>query len=269
MEFSEIVNQILLPFGGVSVVLVSLSTFLGSIFSKRIINGELAQHKLDLANLKSQHEVRLTSIKNESELRLEGLKQDYAQKIEVLKAENSAQLESLRSDLQKELMKYEVFSSMSKEKFQDLFQKRIDVYEKFLSLKNEIDKSVNDDIERHFFMDDDPQPFASVVQKINDATRDNLMLISNELAVLSGELFDASSVIFTQAKVNSTYIEHGTNLNEHELIEASIEAEKATLDKLYHDCGPLYKSWISQLEKDVSMIRSTLDIAYDYFGTKH
>ncbi|EOV0101008.1 hypothetical protein ACOIXW_004639 [Vibrio parahaemolyticus] len=269
MEFSEIVNQILLPFGGISVVLVSLSTFLGGIISKRIINNELAQHRMDLEKLKLQHEVKLNAIKNENDLRLESLRQEYSQKMEVLKAENSNKLEGVRNEIKKELMKYEVFSSMSKEKFQDLFQKRIDVYTNFLALKNEIDKSASEDIERHFFMDDDPRPFAEVVAKINDATRDNLMLISNELAVLSSELFDASSVIFTEAKARSTYIEYGANLNSNELMDASLEAEREELDKLYQTCEPLYKSWLLQLEKDVSMIRSTLDIAYDYFGTKH
>lgn len=266
MGFNEIINYLVLPFGGVSVVLVALSTFLGNIFSKRIINGELAQHKLELANLRSEQEVKMAGIKSENELKTEGMKQEYLQKIEASRNENSYNLESLKNELQKELMKYEVYSSMSKEKFQELFQKRIDVYVNLLSLKNEIDQSTNDDISSHFFMDGDPQPFANIVKKINVATRENLMLISNELALLSEKLFVESSPIFTQAKVKSTYIDQRGQINPDDLVQVSIEAENEELDKLHSACGKSYSAWFKQLEKDVSTIRSTLDVAYDYFG---
>jgi hypothetical protein len=46
MELNEFVNLILLPFGGVSVVLIGLAAFLGNVNTKRIINGDLAKHKL-------------------------------------------------------------------------------------------------------------------------------------------------------------------------------------------------------------------------------
>jgi hypothetical protein len=41
-------------------------------------------------------------------------------------------------------------------------------------------------------MDDDPQPLADYVSKINEATRKDTMLVSNELEPPSGTLFEES-----------------------------------------------------------------------------
>lgn len=81
MDISEFINQILLPFGGASAVLIALAAFLGHISTKRIVNGDLANHRRDLESLKSEHS-----------LKLEGLRQEYTQKIESQKIENSRRL---------------------------------------------------------------------------------------------------------------------------------------------------------------------------------
>ncbi|MFT7334101.1 MAG: hypothetical protein ACI81S_002325, partial [Sphingobacteriales bacterium] len=54
MELNEFVNLILLPFGGVSVVLIGLAAFLGNVNTKRIINGDLAKHKLKFEAFQSE-----------------------------------------------------------------------------------------------------------------------------------------------------------------------------------------------------------------------
>jgi len=45
--------------------LIGLVGFLGHISTKRIINGDLAKHKLELENLKSQNKIKQDEIKND------------------------------------------------------------------------------------------------------------------------------------------------------------------------------------------------------------
>ncbi len=129
--------------------------------------------------------------------------------------------------------------------------------------------ALNDDVESFVFMDDNPQPFADVVKKINDATRKNSMLVSNELASLSNDLFVHSSKIFQQAEISSAQVEIQYGNSNIDAIERSTEAENIELRRLNDECGELYTSWIKQLEKDVSKIRSALDITHEFLGVSH
>ncbi|CAG23180.1 hypothetical protein PBPRB1309 [Photobacterium profundum SS9] len=258
MEFSEFLNQIFLPYGGTSVVVVAIAGFIGKIISKNIINGELAKHKLELESLKSKNT-----------LKLEVMKQDYNQKIEFQKIESTRSLESVKNDLQKEIMKHEVYTSISKEKYQELFQLRIELYGKFLKLKKEIDDSILDNAEYFEFQDEDPKPFTSLVEKINEASRENPMLMSNELAKLSSELYEKSSRVFSDAKVSVAYAEQNMYGQDSPQYEVLMEAEDSELRKMHRECGDIYNRWFVQLELDVSRIRSILDITNDFLGEKY
>jgi len=258
LEVSELINTFLLPLGGVSTFVMALAAFVGNVNAKRIINNELAQHKLKLENLSSENKIRL-----------ETLKLDYTNKLENQKLESVHQLEKTKAALQKDIIKHDIYSAMSKDKFQELFQKRIDVYEKLISLKNEIDKSVNDDIGAYFFMDDNPRPFIESIKKVNEATRNNTMLVSNELASLSENLFEISSQIFLAAEAESTYADIYSQHSKAHAYEMEMEAQNNVSSKLSNQCLDIYNKWFEQLEMDVSKIRSTLDITSDFIGNKH
>ncbi len=258
VEMSTFLSEVLLPYGGTSVVVGALSSYLGKIISTNIINGELAKQKLNLENLKS-----------ENTMKLEEVKQEYSHKVENLKIESARNIENVKNELQKEIMKHEVYTSISKDKYQELFQKRIELYEGLISLKNEIDDSILDNAENFEFQDDDPKPFTKMVVKINKASRENPMLMSNELAKLSSELYTKSSRVLSNAKVSVAYAEqsvHGQDGNNYEVI---VDAEENELRKMHRECGEVYNEWFEQLEKDVSRIRSTLDITNDFLGEKY
>jgi len=291
LEVSELINTFLLPLGGVSTFVMALAAFLGNVNTKRIVHNELAQHKLNLENLQSKNKIsletlkldytnklenqklesaqKLENIQSENKIRLETLKLDYTNKLENQKLEGANHLEKIKTELEKDIIKHDIYSAMSKEKFQELFQKRIDVYETLINIKNEIDKSFNDDVSGHFFMDYDPQSFANSVKKVNEATRKNTMLVSNELASLSEELFETSSPIFLDAKAGSTYIHHYGKYDEDGVAEMSMEVENKALSQLTNKCFDIYTKWFEQLEIDVSKIRSTLDLTSDFIGNKH
>jgi hypothetical protein len=212
----EVFTQIAVLFGGVSVVLVALSSFLANIWTKRIINGELAEHKRELQK----------------------------------------QVDDAKKELQREVIRHEAFTSISKEKYQELFEDRIKLYKNLLLVKKGIDDSTLDNAEMLEFNDDDPSPFVEIIQKINSAARDNPMLMSNELAKLSNKLYNESASIFSRAKIEVFHVEQNGGYEQPELL---IDTENSVLSELGSACGETYKSWLEQLETDVSKIRASLD----------
>ncbi len=227
-------------------MLISLVGFIGHISSKRIIAIEAAKH--DAA--------------------LEGLRSENKKDIALLQAKNEKSLEEVRSELKSEFLKHETYSSISKEIYQELFSKRIAVYEELLMLKNEIEKSFIDNAEYFEIHEDDPNHFSQTVEKINDASQNNIMVISNELAALSSKLHIKSNKVFSNAKVKAFYAR--INNQDHEYIhEFIIEAEDEALNEMYAECGGIYNKWFTQLEKDMSKIRAVLDLSNGFLDNMH
>ena len=258
MELTEFVNQILLPFGGVSAVLIGLAAFLGNVNTKRIINGDLAKHKL-----------KLEAFKSESGIQLQSLKDQNAKDLELVKLEHAKSMDKIQNEFRTEFLKYEAYTSISKEKYQELFEKRIGVYDNFLRLKKEIDDSLIDNAEFLEIHDDDPSHFTNTVKKINEASQASPMLISNELAHLSNELFKKSSQVFSNAKVTAFYAELSGFNDERPHHEYVMEAENDELRKMFSECGDLYEKWFEQLDVDVSKIRLILDMSSEFLNKKH
>ena len=277
MEFNEVVKDIVILFGGTSVVLIALVGFLAHISTKRIINGDLAKHKLELEALKSDNKIVQDSLKREfdkeledqksnNKLTLDAFNQEYSSKLELQKAENANLHEGIRNEMQTAFLKSETYTSITKEMFQSLFTKRIKVYSDLLNLKNEIDNSIVKNAEYIEIHDDDPSHFTQSVEQINEASQKSAMLISNELASLSNELFKKSSQVFSSAKVQAFYAEQSSfNIESgHSNFEAVMDAKDAELRKMFTECGDIYESWFVQLEKDISGIRSVLDFTGDF-----
>jgi vacuolar-type H+-ATPase subunit E/Vma4 len=256
MEIDEVLKLVLWPFGGTSVALVAMVGFLAHISTKRIINGELAEHKF-----------QLESFKSESRKELQFVKDAGAREIEALRNQYTADIERIKAELQSEFLKHETYTTISKEIYQDLFSKRIDVYGKLLNLKKEIDRSVVDNADFLEIHDDDPSPFTNAVKQIAEASQENPMVLSNELAALSAELVETSTKVFANARVQSLYAEarhHGSDYV-HEIV---MEAQNDALRKMFEECSDVYERWFSQLNKDVSKIRSVLDLASDFLDNE-
>lgn len=253
MEISEFINQILLPFGGVSVVLVALATFLGNVNTKRIVNGDLAKHKLELE-----------AYKTENSIKLQAMKDRHSHDLELLRLEYSKEMDLMQSTFKTEFLRYETYTSISKEKYQHLFDRRVSVYESLLSLKKEIEDSVADNAEWLEIHDDDPSHFTDAVKKINEITQSNAMLISNNLAVISNELYEKSSQVFSNARVASFFAEIHGQRESQENYQAVMNAENDALRKMFSECGDLYGEWFKQLDVDLSTIRGILDFTGDF-----
>lgn len=253
MELSEFINQILLPFGGLSAVLIALATFLGNVNTKRIINGDLAKHKLELEAFKS-----------ENSLELQALKDNHVKDLELVRLEHARKMDEVQSQFKTEFLKYEAYTSISKEKYQELFEKRISVYSELLILKRKIDNSIVENAEILEIHDDDPSHFTNAVKKISKASQENLMLISNELATLSTELHNKSSQVFRNAKVKAFFAGIHSHETDSPTYEAIMDAENSELRKMFSECGEIYESWFKQLEADVSKIRAILDISGEF-----
>jgi hypothetical protein len=282
METQAFVKEILLYFGGISTVLIGLVGFLGHISTKRIINGDLAKHKLELENLKSQNKIKQDEIMNDltKEIKqleasntqyLNSLKQEHESRLEIQKAESTNLLEKVKNEMNTVFLKSEAYTSISKEMYQQLFNKRIEVYTSLLNVKIEIDKSVINNAEFIEVHCEDPTHFTDNVQKINDFSQSNSMLISNQLAVLSNKLHEKSSQIFASAKVKAFYAEMGSVDMESGNcdFEAVMDASDSELRKMFAACGDIYDEWFMQLESDVSQIRSILDFSGNFLKQGH
>jgi hypothetical protein len=252
----EIISMVLVPFGGISVALVAMVGFLAHISTKRIVDGELAKHTL-----------RLESFKSESTKELQYVKDTGVKEIEALRKQYTADIERMKAELQSEFLKFETYTTISKDIYQGLFSKRIAVYEKLLNLKKEIDQSIVNDAEFLAIHDDDPSPFTDAVKQIGEASQENPMVLSNELASLSSELVQKSSRVFSDAKVQAFYAE-AHNHEENYVHEIVMEAENDALRQMFSECGDVYEQWFIQLNKDVSKIRSVLDLAGDFLDNE-
>ena len=256
MGFSEFLNQILLPFGGLSAVLIALAAFLGNVNTKRIINGDLAKHKLNLEAFKAQSNIELQSLKDQ-----------HAKALELVRLDHARQMDQVQNQFKTEFLKYEAYASISKEKYQELFERRISVYSQLLTLKREIDDSTVENAEMLEIHDDDPSHFTDAVAKISKASQENLMLISNELAILSNELHKKSSQVFRNAKVTAFFADMHSHETDSSNYEAIMDAENSELRRMFVECGDIYESWLKQLEEDVSKIRSILDFTGAFLET--
>lgn len=293
MSVLEFVNTVLLPFGGVSFVLIALASFLGNINTKRIVNGDLAKHKLALEEFKKESTKELTEIKNIHNKEIEFMKGDvaknielmrgehassievmkctHAANIEIMKAEHVTSIELLQSQFKTEFLKQETYSSISKEKFQELFERRITVYEEFLNLKREIDKSIVDNAADLEINNEDPTHFADMVSKVSEASQKNSLLISNELAELSNELNKRSNQVFSNANVQELLAEmqsYDSMEQDQPDYQAMIDARNTELQDMFTECIDIYEKWFEQLNIDVSNIRSILDMSNRFLDSK-
>lgn len=252
MDAYEIVKIIVLQFGSISVVLVAMVGFLAYLSTKRIVNGELAKHKLELESFKAESKKEIQHVKDFGAKEVEALKQQY-----------TADIERIKAQLQSEFLRYETYTTISKEIYQGLFSKRIEVYENLINLKKEIDQSIVDSAEFLEFHDDDPSFFTSVVKRIGKSSQENPMVLSNQLALLSAELVEKSNKVFSNANVQAFYAEAQGHHNSY-AHEAVMQAENGALREMFSECGDVYEKWFVQLDKDVSKIRSVLDLASDF-----
>jgi hypothetical protein len=188
--------------------------------------------------------------------------------MQLLKQHHDQKMEILQNKLKSEFLKYETYTAISQQKYQELFAERIRVYDGFIKLKTEIDNNVLDNVELLEFHDDDPTLFTRSVKKINDASQANPMLISNELAELSNKLYEKSTQVFSDAKVKSFYAEmhNQDQLHSYEII---MKAENDALREMFSECGELYRSWFEQLNEDITKIRSVLDLSGSFLDKAH
>ncbi|EGQ7962060.1 hypothetical protein HRO21_003741 [Vibrio parahaemolyticus] len=249
---SEIFDVLFSYFGGVTVILVSLSTFLGHISTKRIISRELAAQNIVLENVKTDNQMRLQHQKELHGLELRHMQEKHERDMELIKAK-----------LKEEFIKFEAYTSISKEKYQDLFEQRIEVYESLLELKKEIDSYVYENAEFLEVHDDDPTAFMSAIRQINEATQNHPMVISNKLAKLSDELYEKSMAVFTDAKVKAFYAEM-ENFDHKQVAEFVMNAENDALRELFVDCRDVYSNWFLQLDSDLTKIRGILDLSGNF-----
>ncbi len=268
------------PYGGTAVVISGLTTFLAKIWLKRIINRDLSEQRKELQQLKDDnkkdlnevgniHQLKLENLKADNLSRLKNIEQNHSRTIENLKLESVNQLEKIRNEFQSEFLKHESYTSIAREQFQSLFDKRIATYTKLIKLKNEIDNMMLERADEIEHRAGDPEIFKECIEKICKLTQENTMYISNELAKLSNNLAKVFWEIASAAKVNSMAAALSTPMGDNQVWKNAVEfAEKDVLKRIFEECSPIYDDWFKQLDKDVGEVREILDISHDFLNEK-
>lgn len=286
-----ILDIILSAYGGSAVVVSALTTFLGSVWLKKLVNKDLSKNKLELQHLQDANKKALKELEQAHLLEVESIRaktahdikimeQQHLTSIEHLKSEsnkdlkilklgNNNQLEKFKNDFKSEYLKHESYSAIAKDQFQILFDKRIETYTKLIKLKNSINEIMLDRAEEIEFSSDDPDIFKSCIEKICKLTQEETMYISNEIALISNELNKTFSEISSQAKVHVMGTGLSTSMRDDKQWHIAMEeAENEIFSRIFSECSPLYNKWFKQLDIDVARIREILDISHDFFSGK-
>lgn len=230
----EVLGTVMGSFGGAAVIVAGLAKFLGGVWTDRLAKETSAKMSQDL----------------------EWLKAKFNQDIESLKAKNSNILEKTKHELEIIKGEKEQFSGISREFYQEFFTIRISVYLKFLEIKN----NYITEMEEEFITEIHEgwgRVYHSTYVSLRKLMIEKQLYISNELeAVLHKLRTEASSFI------------KEVDLEEAHLIGASDDYdasyENTRMLEIYNEfatsTGELMNEVMSQIQKDVSKLRSRIEL---------
>lgn len=181
-----VIDNIISVLGGAGIVVTGLATYLGKLLSDKSLLREKVHLETALQNAQNEHQ---TSIK------------------------------LLEKELQLELVKKDQFHQISKSTFENIFNRKIDVYSNLLKIKIDYDKFRYEDGSFDFI--DPTYEFLSHFELFRKSIEENRLYISNDLS----------------KKYDEWYLEAAPYLRKLEEVEFNIQAHAgASEDKdLYHD----------------------------------
>lgn len=218
---SEIVATFLASLGGATIIVGALSHFLGKVWADRIAKQTLAK---------------------------------YDQELEVIKSKNNIALESFRKKAEAELKDREHFGGISKDVYEDFFKKRVLTYESLLSWKNDHIRNMHED-----FLTEELEIWGDSYYLLYLSLRNilikNQLYVSNELARCFHE-FRLKAAEYTKEGDMAQGYAMGAGASEMEADE-----ERAPInDKFVRETHELMDSVITQLDSDISKLRSRIEI---------
>mgnify|MGYP001131642173 CR=1 FL=1 len=219
--FWEILLATLGSIGGATVVVGALSLFLSKVWAERIKSAAIAK---------------------------------FDQEFEVLRAANIQALENFRVKSAAVLKERETFSSFSATFYQGFFEKRVAVYEELLSLINVYTTKMNEE-----FLTDEleiwHEHYVSSYKSIRTCVIKHQLYISNQAETAFRNLRTAIAPYLSAADR-----EESMRMSLDEDIETLQEARRGHEDEALRKTSGLMGEFISQIQKDVSLMRSRIEV---------
>lgn len=221
-----VVDNIILSLGGTVVVTAALSTFLGKIWSTRIINREKA--KLD-------------------------------SEIQTIKDNGAKDLASLKSTFDIELLRRDQFHELSKSTYEKIFDKRVEVYTELLELRLVFEKFRNEDGSFRFI-----NPTEGYHQRFNDirqAIEKNRLYITNQLAEAYDNWYrEAAQYIRQIDEIEYEEVSCAVGPSDINTMQRILERQESVIEGLVTKTFIKMDTLINQIEKDVSLIRTRMAV---------
>jgi hypothetical protein len=216
-----VIEHILSVLGGAGLVITALSAYLGKLLSNRSLMREKNRLETSLLELKSRHALELSNLGRE--LKLEILKKDQ-------------------------------FHQISKQTFELIFEKKIEIYNSLLNFKVEFLKLTN---ESHVVEVEDPTPeYHSLFMKCRKIIELNKLYISEALSVSYDAWYIKAAPYLKRANVNGYTV---YECSDPEDWSAVWEAQQPAFSEMTENTIDEMKEMLSQIEKDISLLRANIE----------
>ncbi|MCG9665822.1 hypothetical protein L1D26_22490 [Vibrio mediterranei] len=220
MDF-EFVSSVLASFGGATVIVGSLSHFLGGVWARRIAAQTVAKFEMEL---------------------------------ETTKAANKLALDAFKIKSEENLKERDQYNGISFDVYQGFIENRVKTYTNLLSIVNEYISKMHEDI-RVEESESWGDAYYSIYVSLRDEITKNQLYISNELEVTFHRFRLKSAKYVKEADLEEVHaIMNGAHQQEAD------EQKCHVYDKFARETQNEMISVITAIKSDVSKLRSRIEI---------
>ncbi|MFV8458887.1 hypothetical protein ACNO5M_27810, partial [Vibrio owensii] len=222
-----VLDNIITVLGGAGVIVTSLSSYLGKLLADRSLMREKASLEKDLQSQKDNH---------------------------------SLEIKLLERELQLELSKKDQFHQISKSTYENLFNKKIEVYSELIKLKTDYEIFSNESGSFEYI--DPTSDFLTHFNSFKKNIEENRLYITNELSDVFDDWYKQASSYFQRIEEVEISLYASNTFPRSEAVEPeSIWLEQEPIiRKLISDTMPKMMLVLKQIDKDVSDIRGTMTL---------
>lgn len=219
-----IVNNILPTLGGGGLLIIGLSTFLGRVWSKRIIMKEKASIENDINELRAHHD---------KELKL------------------------LEANIQSELLRKDQFHQISKSTFESIFDKRIDLYSELLKTSLEFRRFAREGV--YLEIDDPTETLWEYHSIIRDLIENNRLYVTKALFEKYSAWYEKAVPYLKEADVNG-YQAHIRADTDQERELSILIAQLPIFGELISETKAEFASILEQVDRDIDELRRNIEV---------
>jgi hypothetical protein len=228
-----VTNNIIEVLGGASLLITSLSAYLGKLLAGKSLERE---------------------------------KGFIAKNLQLQKEAHSLEMKNIENKLQLEMVKQDQFHQISKTTFEKIFETKIDIYTNLLTLKIYFNKFYKESHDLEVGEDDPTDHFYSLFMKCREMLESNKLYISSELSNKYDQWHTKALPYLKQANVEG-YHAHGMAYTERENWENVWEAQAPIFSKMIGESFTEMLGIFEQIDRDIALIRENINSPIGRGGT--